>query len=897
MKKKILRILGIVLLVIIGILIAFPFFLEDKIADIIKNKVNQNINATLNFEAAQLSLLKSFPDAYLDLKGVSLVNNAPFEGDTLFSAADIELELSLRELFKSAEEPIGIKKLLLDKARLHIKVDADDNANYDIALEDENVEKSNTSSADSSFNFDLEEYALTNAELIYDDFTTGMHLVITEMNHYGSGDLSLETSQLKTKTDALVSFQLDSIQYLKDNKVALDALIGIDLQQNRYTFLENTALVNQLPLVFDGFVQLNENHQNVDISFKTPSTDFKNFLALIPKAYATDLDGVSTTGNFEVKGEFKGVVDEDHIPTFMIQIQSKNASFKYPDLPKSVNNVFIDTEINNETGNTEDTYINVRRIQFQIEEDRFDLNATIKDLLGNTKVTLNADGKINLGNIAKAYPMPNDYALTGILTTAITTAFDMASLENHQYQNTKTSGEASVSGFHYESEELKKPVDITKAKLTFSPTIVSLDAFEGTLGQTDFSAIGTLTNALGYVFNDENLEGRFELQSNTFAVDDFMVGEGEVVKAKKSPQHTTGRIKVPSFLNATIDVSGNSVLYDNLELKNVKGQLQVKDQTAKLQNVTSELFDGQLSLNGMVNTKGEISTFDMELGIQGFKIAESFKALDLLKVLAPIAQAFQGKLDSDIKISGNLKEDMTPNLGTLSGDLLGQLLSAKISTENAPALAALDNQFDFIDFNAFNWDDLKTSLSFNDGRVVTKPISLNYNDIGITLSGSHTFDKQLQYQASLDVPAKYLGDEVNALMAKIDDQSLQDLRIPVLATITGGYANPKVTTDLTSGVSKLTQQLAEIQKQKLINKGKDKAIDVLGGLLRKNKDSSETDSTSNKGMVTILEGVLGNTKKDSVQVDSTAQNDEVGKTAKSILGLLGKKKKDSVEKD
>ena len=137
MKKKILRILGILVLVVLGVLVALPFFLEGKIADIIKNKVNQNINATLDFEEASLSLIRSFPDTFVDLKGVSLVNKAPFEGDTLFSAGAIELEMSIKELFKSAGEPIGIKKLLLDTAILHVKVDTLGNTNYDIALDQE----------------------------------------------------------------------------------------------------------------------------------------------------------------------------------------------------------------------------------------------------------------------------------------------------------------------------------------------------------------------------------------------------------------------------------------------------------------------------------------------------------------------------------------------------------------------------------------------------------------------------------------------------------------------------------------------------------------------------------------------------------------------------------------
>ena len=595
-------------------------------------------------------------------------------------------------------------------------------------------------------------------------------------------------------------------------------------------------------------------------------------------------------------GQFKGVVDDDHIPTFTININSENASFKYPDLPKSVRNVFIDTQIKNETGVTEDTYVNINRLTFQIDEDKFNLNANIKELLGNTKVSMHADGRINLANISKAYPMPTDYGLTGLLTADVTTAFDMSSLENHQYQNTKTSGKASLAGFHYESNELKNPVDIQEAALAFNPTTVTLDKFSGKTGQTDFSATGTLTNLLGYTFNDENLEGRFNLQSNTFAVNDFMVEEVAETTESDTPQSTSERIKIPSFLDAAIDASANTVVYDDLNLKNVKGKLIIKDETATLQNLSSDIFDGKLTLNGAVSTKEAISTFNMGLGIDGFQIAESFKALDLFKVLAPVAQAFQGKINSDIKLSGNLKDDMTPNLGSLSGDLLGQLLATKIDTRNAPALAALDQKFNFIDFEALNLQDLKTSLSFDDGKVATKPFALRYKDIAINISGSHTFDAQLQYQATLDVPAKYLGAEVNKLIAQINDDSLKDLTIPVKANIGGNYTNPNVTTDLTSGVTNLTKQLVEIQKQKLLDQGKDKAKDLIGGLLGggEKTDSTQTQDT---GVAETLGGLLGK-KKDSTVTDTTQKKDAVKDAATNILGgLLGKKKKDSTKQN
>ncbi|MEX0314537.1 MAG: AsmA-like C-terminal region-containing protein, partial [Allomuricauda sp.] len=863
MRTKALKIIGITLLVLIALIVSLPLLLEGKIAEIIKNKVNNNINATLDFDDASLSLIKSFPNANVELEQISLVNNAPFEGDTLFASNQIELKMSINELFKSAEEPITIKRLSVDGAKLHIKVDAEENANYDIGKQGD--QDTAAESGDSSnFTLAMDSYEIINSHITYEDLAAGMRLEISEMNHSGTGDLSLETSELKTMTDALVSFEMDGTKYLNKNKLFLDALIGIDLKENKYTFLENKALVNQLPLVFDGFVKVNEENQEVDVNFKTPSSDFKNFLAVIPEEYSKNIENVQTTGNFELAGQFKGIVDEDHIPTFNIKVNSDNASFKYPDLPKSVRNVFIDTEINNTTGITEDTYVDIRKLSFTIDQDKFSLTSKIRDLMGNTKVNAHLDGKMNLGNISKAYPIPSEYDLKGLLKADVTTSFDMASLENNQYQNTRTNGNLEVSDFEYASEELKNPVAINSAAVAFTPKTVTLNSFKGKTGQTDFDASGTLTNLLGFLFNNENIKGNFSLASNTFVLNDFMVEEESFEEDDNTNQEVEERIKIPSFLDCTIDASAGTVLYDNLNLKNVKGTLVIKDETATVQNLTSDLFGGTLGVSGAVSTKNETSTFDMNLGMNDFNIGESFASLELFKVLAPLANALQGKLNSDIKIAGDLKEDFTPNLASISGNVLTELLSTKVSAENAPLLSAMSNNLNFLNTKDLDLNDLKTALSFDNGSVKVKPFTLKYKDVAINVDGSHTFDKQLQYKATLDVPAKYLGSEVNNLIAKMDDDSLKDLTIPVVANIGGNYTNPSVTTDLSSGVSKLTKQLVDIQKQKLLNQGKDTAKDLLSDVFAKDdKDSTETESS---GVKEALGTLLGGNKEDSTEV-------------------------------
>ncbi len=903
MVKKILKIVGVVLLLIIGLLIAAPFVLEAKIGELLKNNVNNNLNATLDFKEARLSLIKSFPNAEVGLEGVTLINKAPFEGDTLFAAKNLELKMGIGQLFKNESDVIAIENLLVEGALLNILVDEEENANYDVGKDDGSA-TSNESDDTAGFQLDLKSYELLNTRISYVDKAGGMRFELNEVQHSGTGDLSLETSELQTNTEALVSFAMDSTNYLNNNKIKLDALIGIDLKENKYSFLKNEAIVNQLPLVFDGFIKLNENNQEIDVSFKTPSSDFKNFLAVIPETYSKNIENVKTTGNFELAGRFNGIVDETHIPKFNISINSDNASFKYPDLPKTVRNVNIDTKIMNKTGITEDTYVDIDKLSFMIDEDRFNMMAKIKELMGNTKVNAHLDGKMNLANIGQAYPIPADLDLKGFLDADITTAFDMASIEKEQYENTQTTGTMDLRDFEYRSAEIANPIALKKTSLTFNPETVTLNELSGSTGSTDFNAKGTINNLLGFLFNDEKVAGNFDLNSDTFAIADFMVEEeatesdGEVTQTSGSAEE---KIKIPSFLDANINATANTVLYDNLTLKNVKGNLKIKDETAILSNMTSSMFDGKVAFNGTVSTKNETPTFAMKLGMDKLEVGETFRSVELFKVLAPIAQMLQGKLDSDIELAGNLTDDFSPDLLSITGNVLANIFTREVDTEKTPLLSALDSKLDFIDIKKLNLDELKTKLSFKDGIVSVKPFTIKYQDIAINVDGGHTFDQQLNYKATMEVPSKYLGKEINQLIAKIDDKSLENLTIPVTANIGGGYASPAVTTDFASGAKNLTAQLIEIQKQKLIGQGKDKAKDLLTGVLGGNKvenDSAKKDATVGDEVKNALGGLLGNKKKDSTKTEAgTPQKGEdvVKEKAKNILGGLlgGKKKKDT----
>lgn len=882
--KKILKIFGIFVLILVIGLIAAPFLFKGTIEKLIKKTINNNVNAQVEWRDLDLTLFSSFPDATVVIKDFSVVNNDPFKGDTLASGERLELQMGIKQLLKKENEQIKVDELNLEKAYINIKVDSLGNANYDIAKEQPQTTETPTDTTSSGFTFDLSHYEIKDSRINYLDESTKTFFKLKDVNHEGNGDLSVSKSTLETQTNALVSLDLDGVNYLEDHTITLDANFELDLDKQKYTFLENEAKINELPLTFNGFVQVNEDNNDIDITFKTPSSDFKNFLAIIPKAYSKSLDGVDTTGDFIVDGKIKGIVDDTHIPTLDIKIRSSNASFKYAELPKRVNNITINADIKNETGIVEDTYINIGNLTFKIDQDVFAANGSFRNLTENMLVNLSLKGSLDLANIEKVYPLNLEQDLNGRFTTDLTTNFDMNSVEREQYQNIKSNGTASLKNFSYKSPDIPNELKVANADVSFKPGNISLNSFAATSGQTDISATGSIQNLIPFLMSKQDLKGNFNVNSNTFKVSDFMVAEDNTAASKTTSKNTVTTpnnneaIKIPDFLAATMNFNVKKVIYDDIELSNATGTIAIEDEKASLTNVKSSLFGGNISLNGNVNTKGNTPTFAMDLDLNSIDIDQSFKGLDLLQGLAPIAKALQGALNTNIKLNGNLNGDLTPQLQTIAGNAFAKVLTAKVNAEQSPLLARLSENVAFLNLDNLNLNNLETYLTFDNGNIQVKPFDFNIKGIKVTAGGTHGLDQNMNYNVTLDVPAKYMGSEVSGLLSKLSAQERETMTVALPIGLTGTFNSPKVNLNTQAAVNSLTQRIIDKQKDDLKDKGKDLLGNILGG--NKPKDSTTV-------------------QQDSVKAGTPKTNEDAIKdAAKDILGgLFGKKKtkaKDSV---
>lgn len=869
--KKGLKIFGIVILVLLIILIAAPFLFKGSIEKFIKKEINTNLNAKVTWEEVDLSLIRNFPNTSVGLQQLLVENNTPFEGDTLFYAEQLNLKMGIMQLFK--DEGYSLDEVILNESFINLKTNAEGKSNWDIAKATE-TEAETADETPSSFQLDLKHYEINNSEIIFIDEPGQMAFSLKELNHSGDGDFSTSVFNLRTHTDSKVSFDLEGTNYLSDNFIQLDAELGIDLDQMKFSFLENEAIINQLALRFDGYYQVNEKDANMDIKFNTPTSDFKNFLALIPEAYASNLDGVETSGNFDVVGHVYGKLDDTYIPKLDIKMKSAEASFKYPDLPKKVEDIFMDIQILNTSGLVEDTEVKISDVRFRIDQDQFAGKLNLSRLTTNMLIDLDANGTLNLSKLNQVYPIEGDLDLNGKLLADINAKFDMNAIEEERYQDVQTKGNLKLTGFHYQDEDLPNAYDISEAAVQFSTNNIQLKKLNMKTGSTDLSAQGKLDNLMGFMLSDQALKGRFTASSKNFAISDFMMKsenentESDANENSENNTQTEEAIKIPDFLDIVLDFSADKVLYDQMQLSQATGSMIIKNETASLQDVSANLFGGSITLNGNVSTRNAQPDFDMKLGLAQIDISQITQQMELAKSLAPIASALIGKVSTNIDLSGNLTADFSPVLSSLVGGSLAQINRATVDPKQTPLLNQLNQNLDIIDFSKIKLDGLSIQASFKNGKIDVKPFDFEVEGVNVKVNGSHNFDASMNYTLDFKIPAKKFGSSLGSQLAKLSGEDVNQMHVNLPVTVGGSFTNPKLQMNMQNAVQELTAQIIEKQKQQVKDKVEDRIKDEVGDLLGgNNKNESDSTKTKEKEKVEdqvkdILGGMFGGKKGD-----------------------------------
>lgn len=813
--KKTMKIAGITLGVILLLLLILPFAFQGKLAKLVKEEGNKMLNAQFDFRTLNISLLRNFPSASVSLEDFWLKGTGPFENDTLIQAGELTAAVNLFSLF--GDGGYDISRIIVKDTRVHAIVLEDGRPNWDVMKPSPDAETPEDETAQETFRIKLQKLSVDNLSVVYDDRQGGIFADLSRLEADCSGDFGSDRTvvDLKMETPSLTC-RTGGIPLL--NKVSLEADMDVDadLAGGKFTLRENMLRLNAIQLNLDGWLAQTKQGMGMDFRLNTNEVGFKELLSLIPAIYAKDFQDLKTDGKVTLNAFARGSMEGNtKVPQFEVNLDVKDAMFRYPSLPAGVEKINISALVRNAGGPLDATEISVAPFDFVLAGNPFSLNATVKTPVSDPDFHLTARGKLDLGKVKEVYPL-DDMQLNGLVQADLELGGRLSMVEKEQFEQMQAKGSLRLNQMKLVLKDMP-PVDIQQSVFTFSPRYLQLSETTVNIGKNDLTLDSRFENYLGYALKGSTLKGTLNVSSNHLNLNDFMSADTTAAVAEV-PADTAamGVIRVPENIDFQMQAAFRELLFDKMTLTDGKGTLLVRNGTVDMRNLSFNTMGGSVTMNGAYaapqKKQPELNAaFDM----RNISFAQAYQDLGLVQQLAPIFAGLKGNFSGNLQIDTPLDATMSPVMSAVQGK--GALSTKDLSLSGVKFIDQVADIVKKPSLKEIKVKDLNIDFEIKDGRVTTKPFDLKLGDYNMNLSGSTGLDQTIDYTGKITMPA----DGIASKLGTVD------------MTIGGTFTSPKVGIDMASLARNAAEQALKGLGEKLGNdsKGSEKKKSVINKAL------------------------------------------------------------------
>ena len=627
-----------------------------------------------------------------------------------------------------------------------------------------------------------------------------------------------------------------NIAMLVDNKDGVIENTLIDVKKCHLNFGQNPIDARIL------IENLSNYKMNADVNAKL---NLAELTSMFP------MEGLTMRGIFDLELNANGVYDSvrNIIPAIDAKMSLVDGYVKTAEFPIPLEDMHFTAMAENKSGKMAETRVVVDDFNMVMDNERFNANLIFEDLNDYTW-DLTVNGGIDLEKITQIFPLEG-MSLSGKIKANIKTKGKMSDLDAERYDKLPTSGTLTANDFKYQDASLPYDVTIRNAQATFDPKGINLNAYQGSVGKSDMNLQGKISNYIGYLFGDnQTLKGTLSYSGKLLDLNEFMEEEESVDSGQpaiETPETTgegeeTGVIPIPENIDFVLDANINTVKLTNLTMVNTVGKIVARNGIANINGLKFGLLGGQFTVNGNYDTRDiDHPTYDLDLDIQNMSIQQSFTSFSMVQGYAPIAQFINGDFSTDFKVSGELDDEMMPDLATVNAGGLLKIAQAAIKdTEKVKLVSGIASLANLDKGSAVTFKDVLMSATIKDGRMSTDPFDIKIGDYKTTVAGSTGLDQSLGYDLDMLIPAGNLGKEFNQFVSQYAGGSSDSNDLfPVKLKVGGTFNNPKVQMDLSpareqlkaAATTKAKEEAGKQAQELLKNVKDDKTRQLIGSLL------------------------------------------------------------------
>lgn len=748
-RMKIIRPLLTGLLIGLTLLLAsaagLAYIYGDKIALIVVNRLNQQLESEVTVKDIDVSFIRKFPNATVTFSQVLIKSPGNFgfnqldslNSDTLFYARKLHLQFNIRELIKKHYQ---LNYISVEDAGLRVLINQQGGDNYHFYK--------STSSDSSEFSIDLKKVDLSNLALLIVNEHKQVYLSSQVEQLDLAGTFTSEKYDLRSSSQLVVN-QLVTGNTRYAHRLPIKSSLSLRVAGSTYQIKKGELTLAKVPLKTEGTLAINNEGIDLDLSIIGKNLSIEHVLGLLPAQYTQNIEQYSARGKCQMVTKIKGQMSAQSSPQISSSLNVSNGQLQV-ELNKQKVSIdelqFSCSYSNGPRRSAETSSLSVRGLSAKIMKTNLSGTATIRNFV-QPEVQASLTSYVNLADVTALGFIPQLKKLEGQASFHLNVSGKIDPSDNTVAllaQKLTLDGDVTFEKGQLALTDRPLTIESFTGNVVFTNNQLNFSNFKVISGNNDVMVSGTWYGAKDYLFNGLpyfNLTA--SLASRRLNLDELLTA----LSTEKKEEPSLG-ILFPDSTNLKLNVRIDQFAYRTFACNQLNTQIDYKPRMFVLKSVSMQTMDGMVEGGGAF-----IQRFNNDIAVKaqtrvsGVRVEKLFAAFDDFGQKSIQARHVKGTLSGNVDFSSEWKNNLEVYQDRIVVNSDIEISNGELI--NYEPMLGLSRFVDISELKHIYFSTLHNQIMVKDRKIIIPLMDIRSSALNVALSGSHTFDNELDYHVRL----------------------------------------------------------------------------------------------------------------------------------------------------
>lgn len=708
-------------------LIIFSFLYREQIINYVVGEITKNIHYDIHYRKISLDILRSFPNAGIQIHGVVCrlpLNNTPkkaHSNDTLFAFSNIALEFNI---FDIIHKNYRIKQIRVYDGFCKIIKEHEHQAMPPFA---------NGSDADSDMLLTLNSVKMYKVAYLYHHKPAKTYISGYLYQASLQGKLSSAQSTLLIKSEGKVhTLAVDNRPYMEHRELILrTTMITGD---NRLVFEKSHVWLDGLPFIVKGSVFTGKAN-TMQFIVRGEQLPVHQLLSVLPFQKPADMQ---YKGKIHFTFTINGTMGMANFPQMSAVFTIANGQLRFAGKKPVLNNIHCSGKYNNgKQGTPSSSVLNISSFLCSVSDHQLKGKALISDFF-NPLLNLQMRGSIPFDVLLGLRKDDSIAIARGTIDGEIALRALIKHLQNPgmYMPYIDHTVKLQLNSISYQSKTGNQRWDDLSGRLYIIGDNIRSDSLKGKINGNSFMLNASAKNLLSYI-----LDVPCVMHVDAAVISPFL--DLNNISFFSGSSHTTSSSNVPKSLRLHTSFSVAALRYNKIEATNLSFVFTSDGVNHVLAPLVFDAFNGKVAGDCYISSSGNIVSMQTHLSFSDINIANMFYSFNNFGQTFISDKNLKGTLNGKANLVADFASDFTVVQPSIVAELMldinqGQLLDFE-------PMMGLSRFVQVSDLQDIRFEKLSNTIFIKDKQIIIPEMDIKSSAMNISGSGTHSFDNAYTY--------------------------------------------------------------------------------------------------------------------------------------------------------